>query len=90
MVRHGHVAVNSRKVNIPSYQVAVGEGIAVRDNSKKMTVLETSKEFTSHQPAVNWLEVDRDNYKGRVTALPKREDINLPVNEQLIVELYSK
>ena len=55
-----------------------------------MLVLETSKEFTSHQPAVNWLEVDRDNYKGRVTALPKREDINLPVNEQLIVELYSK
>jgi len=90
LVRHGHVAVNGRKVNIPSYQVAVGEEIAVRDNSKKMTVLETSKEFTSHQPAVNWLEVDRDNYKGRVTALPKREDINLPVNEQLIVELYSK
>jgi small subunit ribosomal protein S4 len=90
LVRHGHVAVNGRKVNIPSYQVAVGEEIAVRDNSKKMTVLETSKEFTSHQPAVNWLEVDRDNYKGRVSALPKREDINLPVNEQLIVELYSK
>ena len=66
------------------------EEIAVRDNSKKMTVLETSREFTSHQPAVNWLQVDRENYKGRVTALPKRDDINLPVNEQLIVELYSK
>jgi len=90
LVRHGHVAVNGRKVNIPSYQVAIGEEIAVRDNSKKMTVLETSKEFTSHQPAVNWLEVDRDNYKGCVTALPTRADINLPVNEQLIVELYSK
>jgi small subunit ribosomal protein S4 len=90
LVRHGHVAVNGRKVNIPSYQVAAGEEIAVRDKSKKMTVLETSKEFTSHQPAVAWLEVDRDNYKGRVTSLPKREDINLPVNEQLIVELYSK
>jgi small subunit ribosomal protein S4 len=90
LVRHGHVAVNGRKVNIPSYQVAAGEEIAVRENSKKMTVLETSKEFTSHQPAVNWLEVDRDNYTGRVTSLPKREDINLPVNEQLIVELYSK
>jgi len=90
LVRHGHVAVNGRKVNIPSYQVAAGEDIAVRDKSKKMTVLETSKEFTSHQPAVTWLEVDRDNYKGRVTSLPKREDINLPVNEQLIVELYSK
>jgi len=90
LVRHGHIAVNGRKVNIPSYQISVGEEIAVRDNSKKMILLETSKEFTSHQPAVNWLEVDRDNYKGRVTALPKREDINLPVNEQLIVELYSK
>ena len=90
LVRHGHVAVNGRKVNIPSYQVAAGEEIAVRDKSKKMTVLETSKDFTSHQPAVTWLEVDRDNYKGRVTSLPKREDINLPVNEQLIVELYSK
>jgi len=90
LVRHGHVAVNGRKVNIPSYQVAAGEEIAVRDKSKKMTVLETSKEFTSHQPAVTWLEVDRDNYKGRVASLPKREDINLPVNEQLIVELYSK
>src|SRR5579872_6975381 len=90
IVRHGHVQVNGRKVNIPSYQVAVGEEIVVRDNSKKMTVLEIAKEFTSHQPAVNWLEVERDNFKGRVTALPKREDINLPVNEQLIVELYSK
>ncbi|MFL6437213.1 MAG: 30S ribosomal protein S4 [Terriglobales bacterium] len=90
LVRHGHVAVNGRKVNIPSYQVTAGEEIAVRDKSKKMMVLETSKEFTSHQPAVTWLEVDRDNYKGRVTSLPKREDINLPVNEQLIVELYSK
>src|SRR5213595_120462 len=54
LVRHGHVAVNGLKVNIPSFRLSVGEEIAVRDNSKKMTVLETSKEFTSHQPAVNW------------------------------------
>jgi small subunit ribosomal protein S4 len=52
--------------------------------------LEPAKEFASHQNAPNWLEIDRDNYKGKVLALPKREDINLPVNEQLIVELYSK
>jgi small subunit ribosomal protein S4 len=90
LVRHGHVAVNGRKVNIPSYQVSQGDEIAVRDNSKKLVIIEGAKEFTSHQPVSSWLEVDRDNYKGRVTALPKREDINLPINEQLIVELYSK
>ena len=90
LVRHGHVEVNGRKVNIPSYQVAVGEEVAVRDRSRKITTIESAREFTSHQPAVNWLEIDRENLKGRVTALPKREDINLPVNEQLIVELYSK
>ena len=90
LVRHGHVQVDGRKVNIPSYEVAVGEEVAVRDNSRKLPILETSKDFASHQPGPVWLEVDRDNYKGRVVALPKREDIQLPVNEQLIVELYSK
>ncbi|HEX7962110.1 MAG TPA: 30S ribosomal protein S4 [Terriglobales bacterium] len=90
IVRHGHVAVNGRKVNIPSFQVSVGDEITIRENSRKLTVLEIAKDFTSHQPSANWLEVDRENLKGRVTALPKREDINLPVNEQLIVELYSK
>ncbi len=90
LVRHGHVQVDGRKVNIPSYEVSVGEEIAIREASRKLTILESAKEFASHQNAVNWLDIDRDNYKGRVTALPKREDINLPVNEQLIVELYSK
>jgi small subunit ribosomal protein S4 len=90
LVRHGHIAVNGHKVNIPSYQVSVGEEIAVRENSKKLIILEGAKEFASHQTAPTWLEIDRDNYKGRVLTLPRREDINLPVNEQLIVELYSK
>ena len=90
LVRHGHVAVNGRKVNIPSFQVAAGNEVSVRETSRKLVILEQAKEFNSHQPAPAWLQVDRDNYKGRVTALPKREDINLPVNEQLIVELYSK
>ena len=90
LVRHGHVAVNNRKVNIPSYEVTAGEEIAIRENSKKLTVLELAKEFASHGTMPTWLEVDRDNYKGRVLNLPKREDIQLPVNEQLIVELYSK
>ncbi len=90
IVRHGHVRVNGRKVNIPSFQVSVGDEIEIRENSKKLTVLEIAKDFNSSQGSVNWLQIDRDGYKGRVTALPKREDINLPVNEQLIVELYSK
>ena len=90
LVRHGHVAVNGRKVNIPSYQVNAGDEIAVRERSQKLVVIEIAKEYSSHQPVANWLEIDREHSKGRVTALPKREDINLPVNEQLIVELYSK
>lgn len=90
LVRHGHVAVDGRKVNIPSYQVSQGEEITIRENSKKVPVLEVAKEFASHQTLPTWLEIDRDNYKGRVLSLPKREDIQLPVNEQLIVELYSK
>ena len=90
LVRHGHIAVNGRKVNIPSFQVNVGEEIAVRENSRKLVILEAAKDFASHQTAPTWLEIDRENYKGRVVSLPRREDINLPVNEQLIVELYSK
>jgi len=90
LVRHGHVAVNGRKVNIPSYQASVGEEITVREGSRKLAILEMAKEFAAHQNSPTWLEIDRDNYKGRVLALPKREDIQLPVNEQLIVELYSK
>jgi small subunit ribosomal protein S4 len=90
LVRHGHVHVDGRKVNIPSYEVSVGEEITIRERSRKLVILEMAKEFASHQPAPAWLEVDRENYKGRVIALPKREDIQLPVNEQLIVELYSK
>ena len=90
LVRHGHVAVHGRKVNIPSYQVNVGDEITVRETSRKLPLLEQAKEFAAHQPAPTWLEIDRDNYTGRVLALPKREDLQLPVNEQLIVELYSK
>jgi len=90
LVRHGHIAVNGRKVNIPSFQVNVGDEIAIRENSKKLVILEGAKEFASHQNPATWLSVDRDNYKGTVLSLPRREEIQLPVNEQLIVELYSK
>ena len=90
IVRHGHVEVNGRKVNIPSYQVNVGDEIRVRENSKKMTVLESSTEFASHQQTPQWLQVDHAGLTGKILAVPRREDVNLPVNEQLIVELYSK
>ena len=89
-VRHGHVAVNGRKVNIPSFQVAPGDEIAIREKSNKLVVVEGRRNSPAIRLPPNWLEVDRDDYKGRVLSLPKREDINLPVNEQLIVELYSK
>ena len=90
LVRHGHVAVNGRKVDIPSFQVNAGDEVAVREASNKLSILEIAKDFASHQPPPAWLEVDRDGYKGRVLSLPTRSDINLPINEQLIVELYSK
>ena len=90
LVRHGHVNVNGRKVDIPSFQVSVGDEIVIREASRKLAILEQAKEFAAHGNPPTWLEIDRDNYKGRVLALPKREDIQLPVNEQLIVELYSK
>jgi small subunit ribosomal protein S4 len=90
LVRHGHVSVNGRKVDIPSFQCSVGDEVTIREASRKLPLLEQAKEFSSHGNAPTWLEIDRDNYRGKVLALPKREDIQLPVNEQLIVELYSK
>jgi len=90
LVRHGHVTVNGRKVNIPSFQVNAGDEVAVREKSTKLAMAEIAKDFASHQAPPAWLEVERDAYKGRVLSLPTRNDINLPINEQLIVELYSK
>jgi len=90
LVRHGHINVNGRKVNIPSFQVQVGQEIAVTEKSRKVPVIEQAREYASHQAVPTWLSVDRDGMKGSMTSIPKRDDINLPVNEQLIVELYSK
>ncbi len=90
IVRHGHIQVNGRKVNIPSFQCKVGDEIAIREGSKSLVVLEEAKNFASGQRPVPWLDINRDTYSGKVIALPNRADVNLPVNEQLIVELYSK
>ena len=90
VVRHGHVTVNGRKVNIPSYQVNVGDEIAIRDNAKKMVIVEQAAQYAAQNPVPEWLEVNFENLSGRIVSLPTRKDVNLPVNEQLIVELYSK
>jgi len=90
LVRHGHVEVNGRKVNIPSFQVSAGDSITIRERSRKLVVVEQAKETMSHQTIPTWMQADRDNFTAKVLSLPKREEINMPVNEQLIVELYSK
>jgi len=90
VVRHGHVLVNGKKVNIPSYQVRVGDEIAIRDAAKKLIIIEQGTQAAAQNPVPAWLEVNFENMSGRILSLPKRSDVNLPINEQLIVELYSK
>ena len=90
VVRHGHVTVNGRKVNIPSYQVNAGDEIAIRESAKKLLIVEQGAQYAAQNPVPVWLEMNFDTLTGRVLSLPKRKDINLPINEQLIVELYSK
>ena len=90
VVRHGHVSVNGRKVNIPSYQVNAGDEIAIRESAKKLLIVEQGAQNAAQSPMPAWLEMNFDTLTGRVLSLPKRKDISLPINEQLIVELYSK
>ena len=90
VVRHGHVTVNGKKVNIPSYQVSVGDEIAIREAAKKLVIVEQGAQYAAQNPVPAWLEANFENMSGRVLHLPKRADINLPINEQLIVELYTK
>jgi small subunit ribosomal protein S4 len=90
LVRHGHVEVNGRKVNIPSFQVNVGDQVAVRANAKKFVIVEQGAQYAAQNPIPTWLEMNFETLTGRILSLPKRKDVNLPVNEQLIVELYSK
>ena len=90
VVRHGHVHVNGKKVNIPSFQCKVGDVISLREKSKELTIAQGAREFLSGQTRAAWIEVAADSLSGKITMLPRREDIQLPVNEQQIVELYSK
>ncbi len=91
IVRHGHVAVNGRKTNIPSFTVKPNDVVEVREKSKQNPTILSARDATAHAPAPNWLEVDRDNLRARVLGQPKREElVQIQLNEQLIVELYSK
>ena len=90
IVRHGHVRVNGRKVDIPSFLVKSGDEIAIRERSKKLSVVVNSLESRKGQSSLEWLEVNADQVTGRVLSIPTRESIPVPINEQLIVELYSK
>ncbi|HXW54642.1 MAG TPA: 30S ribosomal protein S4 [Candidatus Cybelea sp.] len=91
LVLHGHVRVKGRKVNVPSYLVQVGDEITLNDKMHQNAMVLESRNLAQSQNAVPWLEIDRENFKARVIALPRREDVTSPpMNEQLIVELYSK
>ncbi len=91
VVRHGHIQVNGRKVNIPSFVVKPNDEISVRDSSKKNPTILSARDATAHAPSPSWMDVDRDNLKGRISGMPRRDElVQIPINEQLIVELYSK
>jgi small subunit ribosomal protein S4 len=91
VVRHGHITVNGKKVNIPSYTVKVGDVVEVRESSKNNVSILGARDATAHAPSPAWLEVDRDALRGRVIQNPKRDElVQIQLNEQLIVELYSK
>ena len=90
MVTHGHFFVNGRRVSIPSYLVKPGDEIVVAESSRKSTRFKDILDITGSKVVPKWLEVDQENLKGKVVSLPAREDIDLPIQEHLIVELYSK
>ena len=91
LVRHGHIQVNGRKVNIPSFLVKLNDLVEVREKSTKNPTILAARDATAHAPCPNWLDVDRENLKGRIIGYPKREElVQIQLNEQLVVELYSK
>ena len=90
LVRHGHVAVNGRKVSIPSFRVSKGQVISIKERSRTNEQVKASVETARARGVPAWLDLTPESFSGRVVELPKREDIKLPIQEQLIVELYSK
>ncbi len=89
-VNHGHVLVNGKRVDIPSYQVRAGDEIGIRDSPRSQQLVNRMLDLTQAVPVPDWVTVDRDNFKGVVNRIPSREEIDPIVNEQLVVELYSR
>ena len=90
LVRHGHFRVNGRKVDIPSFSVRAGDQISVRDRSRKVTRIVESLELAQRRGVPEWLEIQPESFTGKVKALPTRAELTMPINEKLVVELYSK
>ena len=90
LVRHGHVRVNGKKVNVPSYVVGAGAVVSVKEKSKSNPLIAGAVETAKGRGIPAWLELNASEFQGKVVTLPKREDVALQVNEKLIVELYSK
>ncbi len=90
MVDHRHFTVNGRPVNIPSFQVKPGHIVALRERSRKVTKFTENLERSQARTILSWFEIDRDNYSGTMTGLPVREELTTPIDEQLIVEYYSR
>lgn len=90
LVTQGHFTVNGRKVNVPSFLVKPGMVVAVKDNSRQLGLMKSIVEANESRPVPQWLDLNRETQEAKVTALANREDIDLPIEETLIVELYSK
>ncbi|HOA36141.1 MAG TPA: 30S ribosomal protein S4 [Bacillota bacterium] len=90
LVNHGHFQVNGRRVDIPSYLTRPGDVIAVREKSRNLPVFKEIREAGEGQSTVDWLEADLEHLQGKVIRMPQREEIDVPVEEHLIVELYSR
>jgi len=90
LVRHKHILVNGRKVNVPSFMVSEGDAITIKEKSRANTLLNENLEAVARRGVPSWIELDKDNYKAVIKSLPNREELTMPIQEQLIVELYSK
>ena len=90
LVRQGHILVNGKRVNIPSYVVRVGDDVSVKEESRQMARVLTAMEGAQRRGVPEWAELNRDAFSGRIRLMPTRSDITMPINEKLIVELYSK